>query len=66
MGWSPAEHAARAAGVDYAVLDEVIPHPVYAAQGWVSVLCPGPRAAATARTLVEEAQARAVARHRGG
>jgi Family of unknown function (DUF6194) len=66
VGWSPAEHAARSAGVDYAVLDEVIPHPVYAAQGWVSVVCPGERSGAAARAFVEHAHRRAVARHRGG
>jgi Family of unknown function (DUF6194) len=65
VGWSPAEHAARSAGVDYAVLDAVVPHPVYAAQGSVSVLCPGQRTGATARALVEHAHRRAVARYGG-
>jgi Family of unknown function (DUF6194) len=31
VGWAPAEYAAWSAGVDYAVLDTVVPHPVYAA-----------------------------------
>jgi hypothetical protein len=61
LGFSPAQHAARSAGIHYTVLDEVIPHPVYAAQGWVSILCPGPRG----RALIDDAYRRAVARHRG-
>jgi hypothetical protein len=28
--------------VDYAVLDRVLPHPVYAAQRWMCILNPGP------------------------
>ena len=57
VGWAPAEHPARSAGVDYAVLDRVIPHPVYAAQGWLSIVCP--RTASQVRELVEHAHARA-------
>ena len=45
-------------GVDYTVLDTVIPHPVYAAQGFVAVLNPGEQA----RELVEFAHARAASR----
>jgi Family of unknown function (DUF6194) len=58
VGWAPAEYAARSAGVDYAVLDTVVPHPVYAAQGWVSIVCP--RTASQVRELLEHAHARAV------
>lgn len=60
VGWAPAEHGDRSVGVDYAALDRVIPHPVYAAQCWVSVVCPGERTADEVRALVEHAHARAV------
>lgn len=64
LGYPPAEHEPRSASVDYAALDEVIPHPVYAAQGWVSILCPGPNTSEEARSLITSAQQRAMARHR--
>jgi hypothetical protein len=60
VGWPPAEHAARSGSVDYAVLDEVVRQPVYAAQGWVSILSPGERSAEQVRALVAHAHARAV------
>jgi hypothetical protein len=50
--------------VDYTVLDRVIPHPVYATQGWVSILNPGEATAAQAKALLTDAHARAAARHR--
>ena len=51
------------AGFDYGVLDEVIPHPVYAKQSWVSVLNPGPRTNETLKTLLAEAHDRARQRY---
>jgi Family of unknown function (DUF6194) len=50
--------------VDYTVLDRVIPHPVYATQGWVSILNPGEATAEQAKSLLADAHARAAARHR--
>jgi hypothetical protein len=64
VGYPPAAHAERGAGVDYAALDRVLPHPVYAPQGWVSILNPGEATDAQARTLLVQAHARAVERHR--
>lgn len=49
--------------IDYAVLDKVIPHPVYAKQAWVSILNPGAATSPVARELLTEAHARARARH---
>jgi hypothetical protein len=40
------------------VLDEVIPHPVYATQGWLSILCPRDE---RARPLLQDAHRRAAA-----
>jgi len=40
IGYPPAEHAARADDWDYAADGAVIPHPLYAKLGWVSVVNP--------------------------
>jgi hypothetical protein len=52
------------AGFDAAATDALIPHPVYAAQGWVAILNPGERTAALARALLTDAHAKAVRRYR--
>jgi hypothetical protein len=45
--------------VDYAVLDTVLPHPVYAAQRWVSILNPSDQTfEAVVKPLLEEAYQR--------
>jgi hypothetical protein len=64
VGYPPAQHAAHAENVDYRELDCVLPHPTYATQAWVSILNPGPRTAALARSLIVEAHERAQERHR--
>jgi hypothetical protein len=46
LGHPPAAHADHRAGYDYSTLDRLVPHPVYAAQGWVSILNPGEATAA--------------------
>jgi hypothetical protein len=48
---------------DFTALDTLLPHPVYGAQSWVSILNPGPRTSEVARTLLAEAYEQAVARH---
>ena len=45
--------------IDYAVLDKVIPHPVYASQSWLSVLNPGIVTESTVKDLLAEAHRRA-------
>lgn len=40
VGYGPAAHAARADEWDYAAADRVLPHPLYAAQGWISLVNP--------------------------
>lgn len=64
LGYPPAAQADHAAAVDYAALDQVLPHPVYAKQGWVSILNPGAATGAQALELVAGAHARAVRRCR--
>jgi hypothetical protein len=51
------------ATIDYSVLDRVIPHPVYGAQSWLSVLNPGPTTEDKARQLLAEAHDRARSRY---
>ena len=51
----PAEH-------DFAALDRLMPHPVYGAQHWVSVLNPSADTFATVKPLLAEAHSRAVNR----
>ena len=64
IGYQPAQHADHEADFDYTTIDAVIPHPVYATQGWVSILNPGGHTDDQVRTLLTEAHARAAARHR--
>jgi hypothetical protein len=41
--------------VDLSAADTVLPHPLYARQGWVSIVEPGPRTAALAADLLRDA-----------
>jgi hypothetical protein len=68
LGHSPAEHATHHTEFDYTATDVVIPHPTYAAQGWVSILNPADRTSTELRKLLDEAHAlasRRYARRRG-
>jgi hypothetical protein len=51
--------SAPAEGVDYTGFDTVLPHPQYATQSWVAIVCPGERTDALARELLEFAHRRA-------
>jgi hypothetical protein len=62
-GYPPGEHETQPVRFDYTAFDRLIPHPAYAAQGWVAILNPGPATAAQARTLLTGAHALAVQRH---
>jgi hypothetical protein len=64
IGYPPAAHADNQARFDFAATDRLLPHPVYATQAWVSILNPGPATGTQARSLLVEAHARAVRRHR--
>jgi len=59
----PTVHAERHANYDYAAFDTLLPHPIYAEQGWVSILNPGPRTADQARRLLADAYDLARTRH---
>jgi Family of unknown function (DUF6194) len=47
---------------DYAALDQLMPHPVYAAQSWLCVLNPSPQTFEQVKPLLAEAYDRAVRR----
>jgi predicted DNA-binding protein (MmcQ/YjbR family) len=64
FGFPPAGFADHAAGLDFTELDRVLPHPVYARQGWVSVLTPGPHTSDQVRELISHAHRRARDRYR--
>jgi Family of unknown function (DUF6194) len=66
FGFPPAEFAGHQDSFDYTVLDQVIPHPVYARQAWVSILVPGERAGDQVSTLIAHAYRRAKDRYRPG
>ena len=63
LGYAPADHERHRADVDFAALDRLVPHPVYAAQGWVCVLNPGAATQVQLEALLLDAHARAAARH---
>jgi hypothetical protein len=50
-------------GADYAAVDTVMPHPIYANQYWVSVVNPGEATRDTVRTLLAEAYELAARKH---
>jgi hypothetical protein len=62
--YPPAGHAEHELDHDYTAIDRVIPHPVYATQGWVSILNPGAATSVQAQQLLSGAHTRAAARHR--
>jgi hypothetical protein len=64
FGFGPAEFDKHAETFDFAALDRVIPHPVYAKQGWVSVVVPGERSREQVVDLIAYAYERAKSRHR--
>ncbi|WP_345349380.1 DUF6194 family protein [Rhodococcus olei] len=65
IGYGPAEHAPHQGDHDYREPDRLLPHPVYAAQSWVSIVNPGPRCTELARDLLAGALDRE-RRRRGG
>jgi Family of unknown function (DUF6194) len=63
LGYAPAEHAAHHDEFDYAASDVLLPHPIYASQGWVSILNPAERTSGQLRRLLDEAHNLAARRH---
>lgn len=62
LGLAPSEIHEQASRFDYTALDRLLPHPIYAAQSWISILSPGRDTAAVALQLLGDARAREEAR----
>ncbi|GAA2857867.1 hypothetical protein Acy02nite_67350 [Actinoplanes cyaneus] len=60
FGYGPEEFPAHQAEIDFAEAGRWFPHPVYATQGWGSIVNPGPDAA----PLIAHAHARSANRRR--
>jgi hypothetical protein len=63
FGYLPGKKSAENAEYDYAALDTVMPHPVYAPQSFVCVLNPSPETFETVKPLRAEAWSIVEARH---
>jgi Family of unknown function (DUF6194) len=63
FGFPPAEFPHHEADFDPAALDQVIPNPAYATQGWASVLVPGPGSDDMVRELITYTYERAKDRY---
>ena len=62
LGYPPAEHPHHAAEFDYTAFDQLLPHPVYAIQAWVSFVNPGPATSELAASLLKERGSRGTSR----
>jgi hypothetical protein len=62
VGYPPADHATHTTEFDYTAFDRLIPHPVYAAQAWVSIVNPGQETTELAATLLGERGSRGTSR----
>jgi hypothetical protein len=63
FGYLPGKTNADSAEYDYAALDRLMPHPVYAPQSWVCVLNPSPETFETVKPLLAEAWSIVEVRH---
>jgi hypothetical protein len=63
FGPAPAAEGGQSTGYDFAALDRLLPHPVYAPQSWVCVLNPGPETFEAVKPLLAEAYTIVASRH---
>src|SRR5579872_1451999 len=66
FGYAPGEDTSTSADYDFAALDQLMPHPVYAPQSFVCVLNPSAGTFEAVKRLLAEAYSRAAARHARG
>ncbi|GLW08102.1 hypothetical protein Misp01_32320 [Microtetraspora sp. NBRC 13810] len=64
VGFPPAAHEDHRPGIDYTVLDRILPHPLYATQSWICVLNPGEVTGPQVHALLGQAHTHAARRHR--
>jgi hypothetical protein len=60
ISYAPGDEDEHNASYDFAALDQLMPHPVYAPQSWVCVLNPSPQTFETVKPLLADAYSRAV------
>ena len=63
FGPPPGAEGDKSTNYDFAALDRLMPHPVYASQSWVCVLNPGPETFEAVKPLLAEAYSRVATRH---
>ncbi len=63
FGYAPGEKGSEGASYDFAALDQLMPHPVYAPQSYVCVLNPSPETFETINPLLAEAYSLSADRH---
>ncbi|HZC04968.1 MAG TPA: DUF6194 family protein [Ktedonobacterales bacterium] len=63
FGYAPGEVSEKSADYDFAALDRLMPHPVYAPQSYVCVLNPGPEMFEAVKPLLAEAYSLVVTRY---
>ena len=63
FGYAPGEDTPTSSDYDFAALDRLMPHPVYAPQSWVCVLNPSPETFETVKPVLAEAYSIVEARH---
>ncbi len=64
FGYGPEAFAEHRDALDFAAPDQLVPHPVYAVQGWASVVNPGERTSAELDRLLRAAHARSAGRQK--
>ena len=62
FGFGPEAYPGHADDYDYTAADTLLPHPVYATQGWASIVNPGEQTSDRARELLTTAHQRAAVR----
>lgn len=55
VGHPPGDESAQSGEYDFAALDRLMPHPIYARQSWVCVLNPSPETFEAVKPLLAEA-----------
>ena len=55
FGYAPGENSTTSTTYDFAALDRLMPHPVYAPQSWVCVLTPSPETFEAVKPLLADA-----------
>lgn len=58
FGYGPEAFAAHAGEYDFTAADQLFPHPVYAVQGWASIVNPGEQTSDRAQALLVAARER--------